>query len=162
MSLTSLLALAGAAFFAFRQFRHPEMHGARLWIVPSVALCVLAASYRRLDFSETGWALMVLGLLAGIAVGWARARLSIASVDVPNRRIVTRGGAWMLLLVVAAAALKLLIKGSVGPQTQAWIDCGLLLGVGSICAQRLSLHLAYAVARDRTAAHAAAADEVSR
>jgi hypothetical protein len=162
MTLTSLLAVAGAAFVAFRQFRQREMHVERLWIVPCLAMCVVVASYQRLDFSLSGWSLMLLGLAAGIGLGWTRAGLSIASVDVPNRRIATRGGTWMLLLVVVVAVLKLLIKRSAGPQTHTWINASLLLGVGSICAQRLHFYRAYVAARDQTAAHAPLTDEVSR
>jgi hypothetical protein len=150
-ALVSLIGVAGAAFVAIRIFRQRELHVERLWIVPLVALCLLAATYERLDFSPAGCLVMLVALPLGFALGWMRASLMIERVDVPNRRIVTKRGGWMLLIVVALALAKLLLKNTGALEVQQLANGGMLMAVASVCAQRLCFFRAFRRASAATA-----------
>src|SRR5208282_3617048 len=105
-----LVSVAVLCLVAFRVLRQRVVRVDRLWILPAVVLLLVFTNRERIAYTPAGVALIALGLVIGIAIGWARARFSIQSIDVANRQIRTQGGVWMLVLVLAIAAIKIALR----------------------------------------------------
>jgi hypothetical protein len=144
---TALITLAVLCLVAFRVLRQRVVRVDRLWILPALVLLLVFTNHGRIAYTPSGFAVIALGLVIGGAIGWLRARFSIKSIDVANRQIITQGGAWMLLLVLAIAAIKIALRSGLAGAWHEWLNVGLFLAVGSVLAQRAFLYRAYLVAR---------------
>jgi hypothetical protein len=143
----ALVGIAICSLIAVRVLRQRVVRVERLWILPALVIVIVFVNHERIAYTPAGIALIAVGLVVGAAIGWARARFSIKSIDVANGRIVTQGGIWLLLLILAIAAIKFVLRTGMAGRWHEWLNVGLFLAVGSVLAQRAFLYRAYLTAR---------------
>lgn len=87
-----------------RRFR-PE----RLWILPAIYTALVAVVLFAMPPAPQGWALLVIGLAAGSALGWQRARLMHLHIDPETREFSIRQSPAAFLLLLGIVVLRRLI-----------------------------------------------------
>lgn len=96
-----------------------------------------------MDLHPAGIALLGIGLSLGVLAGLRAAKSSIIAVDVPNQQVRVRTGRSAILSIIAVGAVTLLLTNLFYAQMLRLTNAGLMMGIGSVSAQRLSLFLAY-------------------
>jgi hypothetical protein len=119
----------------------------RLWIVPAVTIWIAVSAHRPFDLSPPGIAILAAALLIGALGGWRAARAALVSVDVPGRSLVISSGKSALLCAIALGAITLLLTNLFYSQMLPLTNAGLLMGVGSVSANRLYFLSAWLRAR---------------
>lgn len=79
---------------------------ARNWIVPGVALVVVAGLLASHPPGLLGWGILVLAAVLGAPLGWHRGKLTHLSVDPDSGALLMRPSVAALVLMVAVIALR--------------------------------------------------------
>ena len=100
-----------AVIFAFRvrrMSRERPLKLEQLWIVPTLYLVLVAAAFAATPPRPLGWAISVVGLLVGAALGWQRGKAMRITVDPATHRLNHRASPlamFMLVLLVGVRAV---------------------------------------------------------
>lgn len=119
----------------------------RLWIVPAAFLVVAGSTLMTLPPPPLGWALAVLGLVAGAAFGWYRGRYITITRDPATGGLSQKASPVAMLLLLALIMVKLgfrLVFGeSAEPGSPGLLVTDAFIGfaLGFLSASRIELYL---------------------
>jgi hypothetical protein len=139
-----------ALVVALRWWRGQKMRRLRLetmWIVPALFTVVAVMLYTTMRPTGWGWALCVVAMVAGLALGWQRGRLMFIEVDPASHRLNHRPSPAALLFIVALLLVRTALRQAMahGGATMLHLnaatvtDALMALGWGVIVAQRVEM-----------------------
>jgi hypothetical protein len=139
-----------ALVVALRWWRGQKMRRLRLetmWIVPALFTVVAVMLYTTMPPTGWGWALCVVAMVAGLALGWQRGRLMFIEVDPASHRLNHRPSPAALLFIVALLLVRTALRQAMahGGATMLHLnaatvtDALMALGWGVIVAQRVEM-----------------------
>ncbi|MFM5908709.1 MAG: DUF1453 domain-containing protein [Novosphingobium sp.] len=114
--LQTLLPFAIIAIVMIRRWRNINrpvpLRTGRLWIMPAVMAALIGFVLYGLPPTQAGWAAFFGGLIAGLVVGWQRARMMVFHVDDASGEVMMRQTPLALLFVIALIfGRRLLVPG---------------------------------------------------
>jgi hypothetical protein len=120
-----------------------------LWLVPVVYLLLVGSMLLALPPTTAGWALVALGLLVGMVVGWHRGKLIRIDRNPETGKLMQRASPLAMLLLVALIVLKLGARAIFGDSAAGHPGSGAMLltdaflgfALGLLSATRLELYL---------------------
>ena len=116
----------------------------RLWIVPALYTCLVAALIWSQPPTAFGWAYMALGLVGGAALGWQRGKTMHIHVDPETHELGQRASIAGLAFLLALVAVKMATRAE---GSALHLDVALLtdvlaaLALSMVATQRLEMYL---------------------
>jgi hypothetical protein len=120
-----------------------------LWIVPALYLLVAGSMLTALPPTAIGWALVVLGMVIGLGVGWYRGRLIRIERNGDTGELRQQASPLAMILLLALVALKLGARAIFGETAAAHPASGAMMltdafigfALGLLSATRAELYL---------------------
>ena len=129
--------------------RERPLKVATLWVIPVIYLAIVASMLFAMRPTVGGWSLLVVGLVAGAAVGWHRGKLIRIERNAETGKLMQRASPLAMLLLLAIIVLKLGAKmifgdtaaGQPGSGAMLLTDAFIGFALGLLSATRLELYL---------------------
>lgn len=102
-----------AVIFAFRirrMSRERPLKLEQLWIVPAIYLVLVAVTFATTPPHPLGWALSVVALAVGGALGWQRGKAMRITVDPATHRLNHRASPLAMLILVALVGVRMALR----------------------------------------------------
>jgi len=136
-----------AVIFSFRARRMTRMRPLkleRLWVVPAIYLAIVVATFTATPPSAAGWAVALVALIVGCALGWQRGRLMAIHVDPETHALSQRGSPMAILFLFAIVAIKLAAQAegkALHFDVALITDAALALALGMFATTRVEMYL---------------------
>ncbi len=131
-----------------RMRRERPLRIERLWIIPAIYLCVAGYMFWRAPPAGTIWAVCIVGLVAGAALGWQRGRLMRITVDPATHALSQRASPWAMLFILALILVRTAVRQAAmmggarfHVDVTAVTDVLIAFALGLLAAQRLEMYL---------------------
>ena len=119
-----------------------------LWIVPAIFILLAAAMFWQFPPPPEGWPWVALGLAAGGALGWMRARFIELSFDPGTRRLYQRSSPAALIFIAALVLVRWAMHSAVMIGDARWhlgamlvSDIFIAFAVGVLSFYRIEIYL---------------------
>ncbi|MFL6765629.1 MAG: hypothetical protein ACJ8FO_10590, partial [Sphingomicrobium sp.] len=120
-----------------------------LWVVPAIYLLLAGSMLVSLTPPPVGWGLLLVGLAAGLALGWHRGKLIRIDRNPETGELRQKASPLAMLLLLALIVLKLGARsifgasaaGQPGSSAMLMTDAFLGFALGLLSATRLELYL---------------------
>ena len=115
----------------------------QLWIVPAIYAALVAYLFVRSPPSLSGWAVAILALLAGGAIGWQRGKTMQIHLDAATGALQQKGSIWALAIIVVLVAIKLVVQSegqALHFDANVLLDGLAALSLGLFAVQRLEMY----------------------
>ncbi|UYY59830.1 CcdC protein domain-containing protein [Sphingomonas sp. S2-65] len=122
----------------------------RLWVVPAILALLTASMFIAAPPSPLGWALSVVALAIGAALGWQRGRFMHIEVDPETHVLNQRASPAALLFIVALIAVRFAARSMLASgagdtllhlNAMALTDILIALALGLVATTRLEMYL---------------------
>jgi len=122
----------------------------RLWVVPAILALATASMFIAAPPSPLGWALSLVALAIGAALGWQRGRFMHIEVDPGTNALNQRASPAALLFIVALIAVRFAARSMLASgagntmlhlNAMALTDILVALALGLVAATRLEMYL---------------------
>lgn len=122
----------------------------RLWVVPAILALLTASMFIAAPPSSVGWALSVVALAIGAALGWQRGRFMHIEVDPETHALNQRASPAALLFIVALIAVRFAARSMLASgagdtllhlNAMALTDILIALALGLVATTRLEMYL---------------------
>ena len=136
-----------AVVFLVRGRRMTRMRRLRLeqlWIVPTLYLAIVVATFALKPPSLNGWLVSAIALALGGAIGWYRGKLIAIHVDPQTHMLNQRASPLAMLFLFAIVLVKTAAQGegrSLHLDVALVTDAALALALGTFAASRLEIYL---------------------
>jgi hypothetical protein len=144
--LPYLIAVLVLALVVRRSLRGRRLKVDRLWVIPVLLIGAAALSLGQSPPTDPAViATLALALLAGVAIGWQRGRLTRISLDAETGVLTSQASPAAVILIVAIFALRyglrvwLVEHPQHGVQATAAADALLLFSVGMLSVARIEM-----------------------
>jgi hypothetical protein len=143
---TYLIMALAMVFVVWRTLRIRTIRVDTLWMFPALLVALAAMTIAQSPpHDPAGIAVLVLGALAGTAVGWQRGRLTRIALDAETGVLTGQGSVWGVTLILAliVARYGVIAWARSHPEHSGWAvvaaDAALLFGYATLIVSRLEM-----------------------
>lgn len=127
-----------------RLMRLRPLNIGQLWVVPALYLVVVALVFVQRPPTPIGWAVAIVGLAVGCALGWQRGKTMRIEVDPKTGALMQKGSIWAIAFIAVIFALKIVSQnegGALHLDVNLLIDGLAALSLGMFSVQRVEMYL---------------------
>jgi hypothetical protein len=147
-AIPAVIILAVLAFRLRSMSRERPLKIERLWIIPALYLVIAGLTFARVPPHGLGWLYCLLGLGAGVALGWQRGKMMRITVDPATHEIFQRASPAAMLFILCLILVRTAARnadslggGMIHVDVLVVTDVLIAFALGLLTTQRIEMYL---------------------